>query len=334
MTTISLKTHKLLWGASGNACAICKITLVEDATFTDDASLVGEEAHIVSKKETGPRYDDPLLMEQRDKFENLILLCNRCHKIVDDQVNTYPVELLQKLKKDHEAAVRQSMTGINEAKLRDDLVYSEYVQQWEAMCKLDNWLGWTTGLTWEDASFMQIGLRDALASLNEYLLNRVWPQRYSDLEQAFHAFRRILNDLLKIFGKHSSQDATGIVSTDKFYSKTSEWLEDDKYFRLVNEYEFHTNIIRDLTLELTRAANLICDLVRRHLSPSYHLQKGRLAVDLGMGTDLSHAKFVPQYVGNERTNLYPGFEIFLKVRFNRDYAFERRPESEVEQNDK
>ena len=83
---ISLKTHKLLWGSSGNICARCKTGVVEDPTETDDASLVGEEAHICSKKEDGPRYDDPLPIDQRDLFVNLILLCNTCHKIVDDQV--------------------------------------------------------------------------------------------------------------------------------------------------------------------------------------------------------------------------------------------------------
>ena len=84
---ISLKTHKLLWGASGTICARCKETVVEDATETDDPSLIGEAAHIASKKHNGPRYNDPLPMEQRDLVANLILLCNRCHKVVDDQVN-------------------------------------------------------------------------------------------------------------------------------------------------------------------------------------------------------------------------------------------------------
>lgn len=55
--TISLKTHKMLWGRSGNICAFpdCKKELVMDESETDDPSLIGEEAHIVAQKENGPQ---------------------------------------------------------------------------------------------------------------------------------------------------------------------------------------------------------------------------------------------------------------------------------------
>ena len=55
--SISLKTHKMLWGRSGNMCAFpnCKKELVMDESETDDASVIGEEAHIIARKENGPR---------------------------------------------------------------------------------------------------------------------------------------------------------------------------------------------------------------------------------------------------------------------------------------
>src|SRR5262245_10213377 len=118
---ISLKTHKLLWGSSGNICARCKTGVVEDPTETDDASLVGEEAHICSKKEDRPRYDDPLPMEQRDLFANLILLCNTCHKIVDDQVGEYTVAVLREMKADHAQWVKDMLGAGNVEKTNDDL---------------------------------------------------------------------------------------------------------------------------------------------------------------------------------------------------------------------
>ena len=45
---INDKTRKVLWGRSGNRCAICRRELVLDATTVDDVSVVGEECHIVS----------------------------------------------------------------------------------------------------------------------------------------------------------------------------------------------------------------------------------------------------------------------------------------------
>ena len=74
--SISLKTHKMLWGRSGMMCAFpdCKKELVSDESETDDPSLIGEEAHIVGKTENSPRGKSDLPSEQRDKFDNLILL--------------------------------------------------------------------------------------------------------------------------------------------------------------------------------------------------------------------------------------------------------------------
>lgn len=74
---------------------------MEEATDTDDAAIIGDEAHIVSKEPEGPRYDDPLPMNKRDSYGNLLILCKRCHKIVDDQEATYTIALLRKMKKDH-----------------------------------------------------------------------------------------------------------------------------------------------------------------------------------------------------------------------------------------
>jgi hypothetical protein len=44
--------------------------------------FVGEVAHIVAAVESGPR--GKVNLSDRDAFENLILLCGRHHKIIDD----------------------------------------------------------------------------------------------------------------------------------------------------------------------------------------------------------------------------------------------------------
>ncbi|MCH1643274.1 HNH endonuclease, partial [Paenibacillus timonensis] len=72
--SISSKTRKMLWGRAANRCAICKIELVMDETETDDESVIGDECHIVAREEDGPRGESILSKEQRDKYNNLILL--------------------------------------------------------------------------------------------------------------------------------------------------------------------------------------------------------------------------------------------------------------------
>lgn len=112
--SISIKTHKMLWGRSGNRCALeeCRKELVMDATETDDESLIGEECHIIANSTNGPR-GDTSIQEDLDKYENLILLCRIHHKIIDDQPNTYTVERLKKIKATHEKWVRDSLQTIS-----------------------------------------------------------------------------------------------------------------------------------------------------------------------------------------------------------------------------
>ena len=107
---ISDKTRKILWGRSGNRCAICRREIVLDATLSDDASVVGDECHIVSPKEQGPRFDASSPEDQVDDPANLILLCRVHHKMVDDQCETYTVEVLRLLKANHEKWVSSTLT--------------------------------------------------------------------------------------------------------------------------------------------------------------------------------------------------------------------------------
>lgn len=106
---ISDKTRKVLWGRSGNRCAICRKELVLEAISLDDRSVVGEECHIVSGQENGPRFDEKYPKDRTDAYDNLILLCRNHHKMVDDQYETYTVDLLCQIKTNHEKWVSERL---------------------------------------------------------------------------------------------------------------------------------------------------------------------------------------------------------------------------------
>ena len=106
---ITNKTRKLLWGKSGNKCAICKRVLSVDATLKDDESIIADECHIISERENGPRYDQSYPKEKINSYENLILLCRIHHKQVDDQCTKYTAEVLQKNKEEHEKWVTERL---------------------------------------------------------------------------------------------------------------------------------------------------------------------------------------------------------------------------------
>jgi hypothetical protein len=113
---ISDRTRKILWGKSGNRCAICKKELVLDPTRTDDESVVGDECHIVSRQKDGPRYDERYPQQDIDTYRNLLLLCRVHHKMIDDQHETYMAELLSAIKTNHEKWVAEKLSGSDSQK--------------------------------------------------------------------------------------------------------------------------------------------------------------------------------------------------------------------------
>lgn len=104
--SITSKVRKKLWAKSGNRCAICKTELFtkEEA---DETLNIGEECHIISCAEKGPRYKDGLL--NYDTYENLLLLCRNHHKEIDTLIDSYPEELLMYMKSNHENWVRNTL---------------------------------------------------------------------------------------------------------------------------------------------------------------------------------------------------------------------------------
>lgn len=107
--SITDKNRKILWGKSGNKCAICRHALVVDPTVQDSESVVGEECHIISGAQGGPRYNPSYPSTQIDDLSNLMLLCRVHHKMVDDQAETYTANVLRGIKMNHEKWVEQKL---------------------------------------------------------------------------------------------------------------------------------------------------------------------------------------------------------------------------------
>ncbi len=197
--SITVKTHKMLWGRSGNRCAMpdCRKELVADATETDDESLIGEECHIVAAHVDGPRGDPGFPEDRLNRYENLILLCRVHHKIIDDQPKSYPVVRLKEMKTAHEGWVRESLTTYDPQKQRDDEVYADYIDTWLKLAHVEGWKGWTSYLLSHDNPALWADVDESLSSLREWIFSRVWPRRYMELEDAFENFHYVVQDLQK-----------------------------------------------------------------------------------------------------------------------------------------
>ena len=106
---ISDRTRKILWARSGNLCAYCRRTLVEDSAPHSAESVVGDECHIIGEKPSAARGAFGVGRGDLDEYDNLVLFCKVHHKLVDDQPETYPVEKLCELKAAHERWVKERL---------------------------------------------------------------------------------------------------------------------------------------------------------------------------------------------------------------------------------
>lgn len=111
---ISQQDVKLLWGRSGNRCAICKVELSQDSKSSNSVFPIGEQAHIVGEKHNAPRGNSSLTDAERNSYYNLILLCPNHHTIIDKDEKDWPVEKLYLIKSQHELWVQQSLSRTRE----------------------------------------------------------------------------------------------------------------------------------------------------------------------------------------------------------------------------
>lgn len=111
-TTITDQVKMKLWGVSGCRCEMCNRLLYSDLSFGVDGNY-GEFAHIHAVSEGGPRPRIGMTIEQKNDVENLMLLCEEHHHLIDNNPSDFGEGLLIKLKKKHENRIR-IVTDISE----------------------------------------------------------------------------------------------------------------------------------------------------------------------------------------------------------------------------
>jgi len=112
VTRLSVSTIKALFAVSGNVCAFpeCKQPIVDQSSNV----IIGELCHIKAKSSGGPRYDPQQTEEERQKFDNLLLMCATHHKIIDERTDEFPVGRLIEIKKQHETKYRRASSKLDD----------------------------------------------------------------------------------------------------------------------------------------------------------------------------------------------------------------------------
>jgi hypothetical protein len=130
------KDIKLLWGRAANRCSICRLELAQDKASASESFPLGEQAHIVAREPDGPRGHSVLSDSERDSYYNLILLCPTHHRIIDENVEDYPIEKLHMIKAQHELWVRQSLevatAAQDKVRVTNEEAIAQFAKEWLA----------------------------------------------------------------------------------------------------------------------------------------------------------------------------------------------------------
>ena len=84
-------------------------TVAANLETIDNRTIIGEAAHICAASSGGPRFDNRMSTTDTKSFNNGIWLCSICHKIIDREPETYPVEMLKDWKVKAEEYASQSL---------------------------------------------------------------------------------------------------------------------------------------------------------------------------------------------------------------------------------
>jgi hypothetical protein len=96
----------MLWGRAAGRCEFAGCNQpVSWHRETKETANIAEAAHIIGFSEEGPRGEEELSEELAKDISNLMLICRNCHKPIDANRDKYPIELLRKMKQNHEERI-------------------------------------------------------------------------------------------------------------------------------------------------------------------------------------------------------------------------------------
>lgn len=277
-------------------------------------------ARSVSSLSPSELIDFKHLIDNRHDVDNLVLMCATHSRVIDDPKATkYDVATVVDMKARNEAGARQRTPS---QKAEDDrmLQYAAIIDEWEDRVQLDYWPTIIGRVFFDGHPMMRSEDFERPTETREWLFNRVWPGSIPDLERSFDNFRFVAQDLQFTLAQypHEHLSNQGWIAVVRFYNDRKWNQRIDDYRRLDEMYDWYSALLEDLALELTRAANLVCDAIRQCVDPNYRLEEGILAMETGIYEDLRTRVHRPRYTPGLGWQPYSGLRQFLVDRETRD----------------
>lgn len=288
---IDNKDIKLLWGRSGNRCAICKIELSEDKQSRNVAYTLGVQAHIVGEKEDAARGKSQFTEDQRNSYHNLILLCPTDHTKVDKNEEEWPIERLHFVKTEHELWVRDTLDVIANEKLNaQHMAIMSIIESATNLCDLEGWKIWTSRALAPDPHW-SCGFPDMIFEFRQRVEAAIWPDNYEEFRKATISFAILLHNAASKFYENAVY-RNGELVPDKFYNRG---VFNPNYERDLLSYKNWLDECYKLITHATCAANWFADVVRRDFDPAFFAEKGKFGIVDGPFSDQNFIASVPEF---------------------------------------
>ncbi|MCC8481829.1 HNH endonuclease [Streptomyces globisporus] len=314
--SIGSMARKVLWARSSNLCAFPKcqqeltVNLHDEGSKAMEAAGVplGEEAHIVSGSKDGPRYDSAYPADKVDSFENLILVCPTHHRLIDKKDGSgFSIETLRRMKAEHEAVQRNQKSSEDKKFEEVEIRTLAMIDVWTNKADLDNW----QNLTWKlnaPVPRLKGSDIDRLSEQGEWVLTRNWPARYVVVSGAFGNYGSVLLDTINYIRRYMEELSSENGVWEFYREHKHRILSQKEYDVSLNDFLHKVDMLSELSLELTKAANHVCDAVRFEIDPLFRFDEGVLPHRVGDGI-LTNSLSREEYTETERAGkLYPGLE--------------------------
>lgn len=260
---ISTTTLKQLWAKSYNRCAICGQQLVQNCG--DSQHTIGEVCHIVAKENGGPRANPLMSNEEKDSYDNLIILCPNHHTLIDSDTATYTVERLKKIKFDHET--------LNAYELKP--YHEQFIIEWDKLCNGREWEIFTSNFLYSTAYHISSYHYKLVNDFISFYRRRPNYFQIFSLDEAFASYTNALCDFISIFNQHYDNYGNDGFRFRKFYHDYN-YPERDEVFK---RYDKMTTDLANLIVEMTRNVNLIIDRIEYNIIPKYSKTHGYVCLD-------------------------------------------------------
>lgn len=276
--SITEKSVKLLWGRAADRCSRCR----SECSHTPEGETadfpLGEMAHIVGEKDTSPRGKSNLSAEERDDYSNLMLLCRKCHKIVDTDEATYSVEKLHFIKDKHELWVRETLTKTTTAaENAAETAYADMVDAAALLCHFDDWNNWTSEALGPSAKWPSSVSRDIKRFANKVRAG-IWPGAKTELELAIKTLAASTEGASEALQLHCGYGHGDLLRRDKFYRDGKIWHSEIEYAARLRQFTAYVAACDELIAAATMAANWVSDVVRRELNPAFRITQGKFCL--------------------------------------------------------